>query len=171
MFLSSLTQITTYLHGEYMAENYVMSISVPTDEDGFLLLQCEHCGTFFKATPSDIEDDGVLDMFCPSCGLTSTQYLTEDILELAQAMVTNRIMDAVHKQFKTLERQTRKGPISFCAGKAPVHEHENPIYSGIEALDIVTFPCCKRTAKIKPLLRMTGCYCLFCGVKNYELEA
>ncbi len=69
-----------------------------------------------------------------------------------------------------MERQFRKGPVTFKAGKRPKHEPENPIRSGIEALEIVSFPCCKRTAKVKPILSMTGCYCPFCGVKIMKLN-
>ena len=36
---------------------------MPADNDGYVLLQCPNCGTYFKATPSDIEDDGVLELF------------------------------------------------------------------------------------------------------------
>jgi hypothetical protein len=145
-------------------------IAVPTDDDGYILLKCPNCGTYFKATPSDIKDDGVLDLFCPSCGLIGGNYLTEDIVNLAVTIVNNKAMDMVYNEAKKLERQLNNGPIKFKAGKPPKHELEEPIRSGIEALEIAVFPCCKRTAKIKPLLKITGCYCPFCGVKNYELE-
>ena len=137
-----------------MSDEINMTISIPTDDDGYVLLQCEHCGTYFKATPSDLKDDGVLHIFCPSCGLISENYVTEDVLELA----------------KKMERHSKKGITTFKAGKRPKHENEDPIRSGIEAMEICNFPCCKRTAKIKPLLKMTGAYCPFCGVKNYEIE-
>ena len=153
-----------------MSDEIHMEISIPTDDDGYVLLQCEHCGSYFKATPSDIEDDGVLEIFCPSCGLVSENYATEDVIELALAMAENVAMDMVYDTLKKMERQFRNSPISFKMNKRPKHEAENPIRSGIEALEIATFPCCKRTAKVKPLLKMTGCYCPFCGVKNYEIE-
>ena len=54
-----------------MSNEINMTISIPTDDEGYVLLQCEHCGTYFKATPSDLKDDGVLHIFCPSCGLIS----------------------------------------------------------------------------------------------------
>lgn len=54
-----------------MSDEIHMTISIPTDDEGYVLLKCEHCGTFFKGTPSDLQDDGVLHIFCPSCGLTS----------------------------------------------------------------------------------------------------
>ena len=134
-----------------MSDEINMTISIPADDDGYVLLQCEHCGTYFKATPSDLEDDGVLHIFCPSCGLISENYVTEDVLELAMKMMTNAVNDMIYNEFKKMERHSKKGIITFKAGKRPKHENEDPIRSGIEAMEICNFPCCKRTAKIKPL--------------------
>ena len=153
-----------------MSDDFSRTIPIPADDDGYILLQCPNCGVYFKATPDDILDDGVLELFCPSCGLTGENYVTEDVINLAAAMVQNKAMDLIHNEFKKIERQFRKGPITFKAGKPPKHEPEDPIGSGIEAMEIVSFPCCQRTAKVKPILKITGCYCPFCGVKNYELE-
>ena len=154
-----------------MSDEFHVTISIPTDDEGYILLQCEHCGTFFKATPSDIEDDGVLHLFCPSCGLSSENYVTEDVMELAMKMAQNKVNDMIYDMFKDLERHNRRNSmIKFKAGKRPKHEAKEPIRSSIEALEIISFPCCRRTAKIKPLLKMTGAYCPFCGVKNYEIE-
>lgn len=153
-----------------MEDEIHMEISIPTDDDGYVLLQCEHCGTYFKATPSDVEDDGVLRIFCPSCGLTSESYATEDVLELAEAMVENVALDAVYDMLEQMEQKLNSGLLAFSAGKRPQPKMENPIHSGIDSLEITTFPCCERSAKVKPLLKMTGCYCPFCGVKNYEVE-
>lgn len=154
-----------------MSNEFCMTISIPTDDEGYLLLQCEYCGTFFKATPSDIEDDSVLHIFCPSCGLSSEDYFTQDVIELAMRIIENKATDMVYDTFKNLECHNKQnGMIKFKAEKPPKHKTEDPIRSGIEALEIATFPCCSRTAKIKPLLKMTGAYCPFCGVKNYEVE-
>ena len=154
-----------------MDEEMHMTISIPADDDGYVLLQCEHCGNFFKVSPSDSKDDGVLDIFCPCCGLTSENYATKDVIELALAMMQNTAMDMIHDSFKKVEKQFRKGPITFKAGSPPKHEAVNPIRSGIDSLELTSFSCCNRTAKVKPLLKMTGCYCPFCGVKNYEIES
>ncbi len=153
-----------------MSDDSHMEISIPTDDDGYVLLKCPNCGSYFKATPFDLKDDGVLQVFCPSCGLAGENYITEDVLALAMVMAKNKAMDMIHQGFKKMEHQFKKGPVTFKAGKPPKHEPENPIRSGIEALEIISFPCCKRSAKIKPILKMTGCYCPFCGVKNYEFE-
>jgi hypothetical protein len=151
-------------------DNFQIEISIPCDDDGYVLLKCPICGAFFKATPSDIKDEHLLELFCPSCGLSNDNYLTEDVVELGMKMLNNAAMDAIHNQFKKLEKDTKNGFISFKAGPKPKHETIEPLRSTIEALEITNFLCCNRSAKIKPLLKMTGCYCPFCGVKNYELE-
>ena len=153
-----------------MPDDFTFEISIPSDDDGFILLQCEHCGTFFKIPAEDMENDALLDLYCPGCGLVSENYLTEDVIELAQAIVQNYAMDMLYDAFKDLERKTKRGIVQFRAGKPPKHEDENPIRSGVEAFDITRFSCCKKNAKIKPLLKMTGCYCPFCGVKEYEIK-
>lgn len=153
-----------------MNDEIHISLSIPTDDDGYVLLRCEHCGTFFKGMPSDIQDDGVLRIYCPSCGLISDSYITDDVLELAQNTAKNIVSDMIYEMFKDLERQSKNSFVKFKAGRRPRHESEDPIRSSIEALETCTFPCCARTAKVKPLLKMTGAYCPFCGVKNYEIE-
>lgn len=154
-----------------MSDEIRMTIPIPTDDEGYVLLKCQHCGTLFKLAPSDFKDDGILHIFCPSCGLTSEIYITEDVIELALKMAKNVAGDLIYNAFKDLERHNKRNSIiKFKAGKRPKHEPEDPIRSGIEALEITMFPCCGRTAKIKPLLKMTGAYCPFCGVKNYEIE-
>lgn len=153
-----------------MNDSFQLEIPIPSDDDGYVLLQCSHCGEFFKATPSDFKDNGVLEIYCPCCGLTNDNYITEDVIELAQSMVKNVAMKIIYDELKKMERKFAKGIVTFNAGKKPETEPENPIRSGIEALNIVKFPCCNRTAKIKLMLKMTGCYCPFCGVKNYEIE-
>ena len=147
-----------------------MQIEIPADNDGFVLLQCPLCGEYFKITPGDYEDDGVLEIFCPACGLASGNYMTEDVLELAQAMAENYAMDLIFNEMKKLERKYSRGAVTFKAGKKPKPEHESPIRATIEGLTKTYFPCCKRHAKIKPMLRISGCCCPFCGVKEYEPE-
>ena len=82
----------------------------------------------------------------------------------------NIMNDMIYDMFKDLERHNKRGAIQFKTEKQPNREPEDPIRSGIDALEICSFPCCARTAKIKPMLKMTGAYCPFCGVKNYDIE-
>jgi len=148
-----------------------MQISIPPDNDGYILFQCPLCNNYFKLTADDCENDGFLEFYCSSCGLRSDNYITEDVLDLARVMAGNYARDIIYKEMQGWGKQFNKGIMSFSAGKKPTLEHESPIYAGIEALTISFFDCCKKSSKIKPLFRMTGCYCPFCGVKNYEIES
>lgn len=74
-------------------DDFSLKLSIPTDDDGFVLLRCPKCGEFFKLPPSDIESDDVLEIHCPQCGLISENYFTDDVIELAQNKVLNHVMD------------------------------------------------------------------------------
>lgn len=147
-----------------------MTISIPTDNDGFVLNQCPLCGEYFKVTPGDYEDDNVLELCCPNCGLISENYFTEDVIELALTMTQNYATKLVHNEMKKLENKINTGIVSFKAGKQPNDKYESPIYATIEAMKKYSYSCCNKTIKIKPLLKMIGSYCPFCGVKEFEAK-
>ena len=153
-----------------MSEEFSMEISIPADNDGYILLQCPICGEYFKITTTDYKDERVLNLFCPACGLFSENYFTDDVLELAQAMVKNYANNLLYEEMKKWEKQLKGSFVSFKAGKKPDPEPEIPIKSGIDALSIAHFPCCVKSAKVKTILKITGCYCPFCGVKDFEVE-
>ena len=98
-------------------EDFSFEISIPCDDDGFVLLQCPKCGEFFKLRPSDIESDEVLDIYCPLCGLTSEEYFTQDVIDLAIAMTKNKALDELYSEFRSLERQTRNSFVQFKCSK------------------------------------------------------
>ena len=153
-------------------EDTIIKISIPSDDEGFVLLQCPLCGIYFKLRPSDYEDDSVLYVYCPSCGLSSDNYMTNEVIELAHNIASNYAMDVLFEEFKELERKTANNRmISFKAGSKPRSLSEEPIKSSIEAMTILDFNCCNKQIKTKPLLKMTGCYCPFCGVKEYEFDS
>ena len=84
-------------------------------------------------------------------------------------MAENIANDYIYDMVKDLERKSNKY-VKIKAGNRPIHKSESPLHSGIGALESSTFSCCGRTTKIKPLLKIAGAYCPFCGVKDYEIE-
>ncbi len=151
-----------------MSDTFSIKIDIPSDNDGFVLLQCPLCGAFFKVKADDYEDEGVLELYCPECGLCADSYFTEDVIKLAMAMAKNLAVDLINNEMKKFERSFKGKGISFKADKSAKREYEQPIYATIDALDIKYFECCKKEAKIKPLLKICGYYCPFCGVKYFE---
>ncbi len=86
----------------------VISITIPADEDGYILLECPKCLARFKMTVSDLQSDETNDIWCPAYGLTSGPFFTDDVIELAKTRALNAFMDEVHSQFKGMERKTRE---------------------------------------------------------------
>ena len=143
-------------------------ISIPAGDDGFVLLQCPLCGEFFKVRPDDYSAEDVIEMWCPRCGLKGDNYFTEDVIELALKKTKNYANDLIYNEMKKWERQFKGSFVTFKAGKKPTKEEELPIKYGIEAMEIVKYSCCSREAKVKPIYKLCGSYCPFCGVRYDE---
>lgn len=142
--------------------DFSISISIPADDEGFVLLRCSRCGEYFKLPSDDIQGEELLDIYCPQCGLISEDYITDDVIELAQAKAINQLLDGFYNETKKLERKTRNSVVKIKANK-PEREEEIPIRSTIDSMEIVDFRCCERQAKIRHLLDYCGCYCPYCG--------
>lgn len=153
-----------------MGDEVTFQISIPTDEDGFVLLKCPLCEELFKLKPGDYRDDSVFAIYCPNCGLTSDSYITDDVLELGMNMVENYANELISKKFKELERKTRGSMVKIKVNSKTKKKSEQPIVLTVEALEKKTYPCCKMDAKIKPILKMSGSYCPYCGGMDYGVE-
>ena len=143
-----------------------ITLSTPTDSEGFVLLECDLCGSFFKLIPEDYEDEKVLNIWCPECGLQAENYLTEEVVNLALIKGQNMLVDHIYDEIKTLERKTKGKAVRFKAGRRPKHIKEDPVMYSIDSLEVVHYPCCNKSAKISPLSKLVGSYCPFCGVRN-----
>lgn len=145
----------------------IKEISIPADNDGYALVQCELCGEFFKLVPKEVNEDDVIQVWCPYCGLTSENLFTDEVVDLAMKIVENEAMDMLFDEMKKMERQFKGSIISFKAGKKPKRKEELPIIAAIENLEIQNYECCGRQVKIKPIAKMSGSYCPYCGVSYY----
>lgn len=151
-----------------MNEDFSFTIEIPCDDDGFVLLQCPRCGELFKLRPSDYESDEVLEVCCPACGIVSDCFLTDEAVELAMSMAKNRVLKAMHDEFKQLERKTKGKAVSFKAGRPPKPENEPDLQPSVDALTLVACAHCGGEAKVSRLLKMSTFVCPFCGVNNFN---
>ena len=141
-------------------DNKTFKIDIPADNDGFVLFQCSLCSEFFKLRASECQADDVIEIHCPSCGLISDNYFTEDIISLAMAMSVNYMREKLYDSFSS----ARSNKLVNIKANKPQYEEEYRINSGIEALEVQEYLCCNREAKIKELYKMCGSYCPYCGV-------
>lgn len=153
-----------------MEDNERFEIRIPCDIDGFVLCKCPICGALFKLEADVFDDDSVFEIHCPECGLISDSYITDDVLELAGVMAGNYVEDIIMSGFDKMERETRNSPLQIKTSGSYQREKENPIKLTVEALERKIYKCCKKEAKIKPIIKMSGSYCPYCGVQDYGIE-
>ena len=151
-------------------EDIQMQITIPNDNDGFVLIKCKLCGGFFKLRPSEMQDDNVVNIWCPTCGLISDNYINEDVIDLSIRICKNLAMDNIYKEIKKLERSFKGNGVSLKLNSNIKKEAEIPLIAGIKALEIQKYKCCKREAKINPLIKECGSYCPYCGVIYDEIK-
>ena len=149
-------------------EETSFEIRIPCDDDGFVLLQCPHCGELFKLTAEDIESDEVLDIYCPSCGLTGDNFLTDDVMQLALARTGNFAMDAIFRQLQDFAKKNGGGMVQIEVETNREREPELPIRATVNALQIAFCRDCGRKAKVSPSLVMSAYTCPHCGIGQFN---
>jgi hypothetical protein len=145
----------------------VFSITIPSDDDGFITLQCPFCSDRFKLTVEDFEREDIIDLFCPYCGLQHepSRFLTDEVLEQAQIVAMNYVKSIINDFSKDLERRFKgKKYISFKAGK-PLETEKERILFEREELETTKLECCQLTVKTRPLSQAIGIYCPCCGIR------
>ena len=148
-------------------EEMHFEIRIPCDADGFILLRCPHCGELFKLTAEDIESDETLEIYCPSCGLTADNFLTQDIIDLALAKTGNYALDAVSQQLQSFAKKS-SSLARFEIKPNHEREPEPPVRATIEALQIETCHDCGRKAKVSFSLAMSAYICPLCGIGQFN---
>ena len=144
-----------------------MEIDIPCDENGFVALQCQFCGEYFKLKGNEIEDEENLQIWCPYCGLIGEDYITEEVKENAIKMMNNYAMEMLYEEFKKIEKSTRSNKwIKFEVKDKPKEIFVDTLKPGIDRLEIKEYDCCKKQAKITPTAIEHGSYCPFCGGRN-----
>ncbi|WP_024822614.1 hypothetical protein [Aminobacterium mobile] len=147
-----------------MSYEEVFNISIPSDNDGFVLLKCPSCNEKFMIQVDDIEDDSVIDIWCPHCGLKHDSYLDDNVNDLAEKIIQNHVADLLNDFSKDIEKIFKNNKnVKYKAGKTLEKESEIPIGRKTGDYDIKNYLCCGKTAKIRSITKFEGGYCPFCG--------
>lgn len=147
-----------------MSNEKNIEISIPTDNDGYVMLKCPTCGEKFMLKPSDIEEESTIDIWCPRCGLKHESYFDDEIIDLSHIIVQNCIVDMLNDFTKDLEKSFKNcKSIKFKSSNKLKKEPELPISRKIGDFEIKKYCCCDKQAKIKIITNFEGGYCPFCG--------
>lgn len=147
-------------------DDFTIAIEISPDSDGFIPMECPLCGERFGLRAEDIEDDEVLEIRCPHCGIVSESFVTPEIIELAEARLANLALGLIHDEMEKLERTTKGKAIEIKAGRKP-HEEPEPILAAeVNSLQEVQCDNCGRAAKVSAVLAFSVFVCPCCGVSN-----
>lgn len=147
-----------------MSNEKNIEISIPTDNDGYVMLKCPTCGERFMLKPSDIEEESTIDIWCPNCGLKHDSYFDDEIIDLSKRIVKNCVADMLNDFANDLEKSFKNCKnIKFKSANKLKKEPELPISRKIGDFEIKNYHCCDRQAKIKSITNFEGGYCPFCG--------
>lgn len=145
----------------------VFQITVPSDNDGFITLQCPFCNDRFKLTVVDLEREDIIEIFCPYCGLRHQHscFLRDEVIEQAHIIAGNYAKSLINQWAKDLDRSFKSNKnLKFQAGKPLKIEDDKTLFEQ-EELETTTLKCCRITVKSRPLNKVIGVYCPCCGVR------
>lgn len=144
-----------------------LHISIPTDDDGFVSFQCPFCSDKFKLSVGECEQEDVLQIFCPYCGLSDelSNFLSDEVNEQLRIAAQNYLAEQINSMLRDMERRFHRNPgVSFRA--SPLNtEPDSQIIETDDDLEPSTHEICGRTVKVHANCIEVGPYCPYCGVK------
>jgi uncharacterized Zn-finger protein len=139
-------------------------ISIPTDVDGYVELQCPFCRDTFRIDSGDILSNDLFSVYCPYCGLTDQfdNFATDEIKEVAQQAIINHANQLINESLKKLEKSS-KGvfKINSKLASKPIKN----LYIKNHDVKLLTLSCCDRHLKVSLNSVNDEVYCPFCGNK------
>jgi uncharacterized C2H2 Zn-finger protein len=142
------------------------TISIPSDSDGFITLECPYCGGRFKLTVGFLEERSIIDLFCPHCGLKHEPVnflMREDVREQTEILMHNLVADMLGQFSQNLERNLNSKHMSFTADKQIVPKANKNLWER-EEKELLTLKCCDLQIKIDRVNHQDFIYCPECGV-------
>ena len=146
-----------------------LGITLYSDGDGFISFECPFCGSVFKLSVGDLNDETfpVQELFCPYCGLVAEKksFLSAEAKEAIQAKIYNYAVEMFNQGFgemsKTINRQNSMLKVEY---KPLTKEKEKDV---IENDTVETNFCCKaceREVKVLLNIGLSKAFCPYCGV-------
>jgi DNA-directed RNA polymerase subunit RPC12/RpoP len=149
-----------------MDDQISVSVSIPTDDDGYVRQQCPSCGREFKAPVED--DELVTPEHCPYCGHQDDQWFTQEQMEQFEAQALAAVMPQLNADLKKMARGVERSSGGLLTMDVKGDDVDVPVMAP-EAPDmaIVTSPCCDASLKLEESWSGTS-YCPSCGIP-YEV--
>lgn len=143
-------------------------ISIPCDNDGYLRLTCPACSEDFKVLCDDFQDDTVLELYCPYCGLSAStnDYLPEDVMEAAYREAGNQAMKMIEKSLGKMTKELNKSGFIKAEIKSKFKENAKKELMAENNMKPIIFKCCEKEVRIQDSIPHSVFYCCYCGVNE-----
>lgn len=146
------------------------SFTIQGDSEGYITLECPFCESEFKVKAGEYQSDDnpVIELFCPYCGLTSdkSNYYTRETIEKAEALAKNYAIEQLNKSFGKMARSINSG------GKGIVKMNVKPLKKvNVKELkerdtteEIFACTTCEYHVKVLYCAGASKVFCPYCGV-------
>lgn len=137
------------------------TMSIQSDENGLITLQCDRCKTRFKVECSFMNDECEGSICCPSCGMTDSvnTFWPEEIIEGAKSAAIMEAELLIQEAFKGLNSKYIKFKSTPVKRVDTKLSYKNKDYDMRE----LTVNCCQKRIALMPLDLTAGYYCPYCG--------
>lgn len=136
-------------------------ITLQSDKDGMVTMQCPRCKTRFKLDCRYLNEELNADLYCPSCGMPDEpdSFYPEEAIDAAREAVKNeaeqmiaQMLGGIHS--KHIKIKTRKVP----------SVNRDLVFKDTEYnMDTVETPCCHLRIGLQSKDIIAGLYCAYCG--------
>lgn len=145
------------------------TISIPTDDDGFISQKCPACSKLFKAEFGEGSDKPL--GYCPYCGAAGGDWYTDEQRAYIEAAGRNFALEVVRRELGEMTRSFNRGVP--CGGITtaemslePTPEEPLPPVpaESNEPMPVASFRCCNE--RIKHDGSSAALHCVICGAES-----
>lgn len=142
-----------------------LEFSIPIDDDGYAEYQCPFCEEKFRLMYSEFNDESIIEMHCPSCGLSDVpeKFLTNEMVEHINAKLQNMLIENVNRSFSKLNFKSKNMQVTT---KKISKVSEKSVFLKDTNFDVIEFRCCSKKVKVLSVFGNTKCYCPYCGARQ-----
>lgn len=146
-----------------------LSITIYADSDGFITYECPYCGSAFKLSAADINDEDfpILELFCPYCGLAGSheRFISADVKSALETKAHNYAARTLNKVFGDIGKSVNRKKGLIHMSVTPIETFPEEDVSENDTVEsIFTCKACQRDVKVWHNIGMAKSFCPYCGV-------
>ena len=137
------------------------SISLQSDENGLVTLQCDRCKSRFKLECEYLNNELEGDICCPVCSISEelNTFYPEEVVEEAKKIAIMEAQEMIQQAIKGMNSRYIKVKTN------PVHRVNRNLVFNDKDYDMqkITVNCCNKDIALMPVDIAAGFYCPYCG--------